>query len=92
VDDKPNKDREQSHEVEQVIAEETIRGTKGKVYKGEKERVEDVLEEAIRTENLPLILKLLRAEGYSAQKIAAFEAVWREQRGARRRGGPSQGR
>jgi hypothetical protein len=81
VDDpEQRKERQRRVEIEQIVSEEQKKGTKGKVYKGEEERAEDVIEECLRLGNIPLLLRVLRAEGWSATQIAALEKSLREQR------------
>jgi hypothetical protein len=74
VDDTPDRAKQRETELSETVDEDTTRGTKGRVYRGERERLKDAL-----------ILRLLRAEGYSPEQIAAFEAKLHEHfAGARR--------
>ena len=81
MDDTPDKNKEPKREVAGDIEEETARGTKRRPYKGRHESLVDEFEDCVRRGDLQRILRVLRAEGYSAEKIAAFAAKWREQRG-----------
>jgi hypothetical protein len=84
VDETPGKSED---EVSEVIEQETARGTRRRPYKGRRESLVDEFEECVRSGDLQRMLRVLRAEGYSVEEIAAFAAKWREQRGVGRRRG-----
>lgn len=81
VDETPNKDKQRKQEVSEVIEQETARGTSRRPRRGRHETLVDEFEECVRTGDLQRMLRVLRAEGYSAEQRAAFSVKWREQRG-----------